>query len=76
MIFLMDFFELRLVDVGVDLCRGDTGMTQHLLDVPQVGSARQQMGRETMPQRVRTNGVSYCGTSSIFFYQFPDRLAS
>jgi hypothetical protein len=36
---LMDFLQSRLIDVSIDLSRRDTGVTEHLLDLPQVGSA-------------------------------------
>jgi len=29
----VDFFESRLIDVGVDLCRGDAGVAEELLDL-------------------------------------------
>ena len=40
-------------DVGVDLGGGDRGVTQHLLQAPQVGPALEQVGRKRVPQHVR-----------------------
>jgi hypothetical protein len=53
--FVVDLFEAGLVDVGVDLSGGDAGVAEHLLDLAQVGSAHEQVGCETVPQRVRTD---------------------
>jgi hypothetical protein len=39
----VDFFQARVIDVGVDLRRGDAGVAQHFLHLSQVGAARQQM---------------------------------
>ena len=41
-------------DVGVDLRRGQRGVTEQLLDAAQVGSALQQVGGHRVPQPVRT----------------------
>ena len=45
----------RHIDVRVNLRRGDAGMAEHLLHLPQIGPAGQQMGGEAVPQRVRTD---------------------
>ena len=39
--------------VRVQLGRGDTRMSEQLLDDPQVGAALEQVRRERVPQRVR-----------------------
>ena len=38
---LVDFFQSRLLDVSVDLRRGDAAVTQHFLNLSQIGSTRQ-----------------------------------
>src|SRR6185437_5858216 len=44
--------EIITVDVRVDLSRSQVGMTQHLLDCPQIGAALQEMRREGVAQGV------------------------
>jgi len=41
-----------MLDMGVDLRGGDTGMTQHHLDRPKVRPMIQKMGGERMPEHV------------------------
>ena len=40
------------VEMGVDLCGRDRGVTQQLLDGPEIRPALQQMGREGVTERV------------------------
>src|SRR6056297_3710294 len=47
----------RVEDMGVDLGRGEIGMTQQRLDHPQVGPARQQMRGKGVAQPVRGHEV-------------------
>lgn len=35
----VDFFESRLINVSIDLRRGDAGMAQEFLDLPQISAA-------------------------------------
>ena len=44
------------VDMGVDLGRADVGVTQQLLDHPQVGPAFQEVGGVGMAQGVGRTG--------------------
>ena len=46
----MNFLQPRMLDVGVDLCRLNTRVAQHFLNVSQVGAAGEKVRRETMPQ--------------------------
>ena len=48
------------VDVGVDLRRGDVGVPEQELHHAQVGSAREQVGREAVPQHVRVDVPEAC----------------
>ena len=45
------------VDVGIDLRRLDGGVTEDLLDHPQVGSTGKKMGCEAMSEGVGGDGV-------------------
>ena len=49
----MDVFKAVLVDVSVNLGRGDVGMTEHKLDGAQICSVCKQVGGEGMAQHVR-----------------------
>ena len=44
--------------VGVQLGRADTRMSEQLLDDPQVGAALEQVRRERVAQRVRADPVA------------------
>jgi hypothetical protein len=48
----MHFFQPRVIDVRVDLRRGDAGVAEHFLDLPQVGPAGQKVRGEAMPERM------------------------
>jgi hypothetical protein len=37
-IFIVDSFQSRLLDVRIDLCRGDTDMTEHHLNRTKIGA--------------------------------------
>ena len=49
----VDLAQLVDRDQGVDLGRGDRGVSEQLLDDADVRSSVEQMGRERVPQRVR-----------------------
>ena len=68
------FLEPRLFHVRVDLRRGDAGVAQHFLDLPQVGAAAEQVRGEAVPQRVRTDRVRQAGARRVPLDQFPDRF--
>ena len=42
----MDFPEMFLINVGVNLRGGDIRMAQHFLDHPQIGTVSEQMSGE------------------------------
>src|SRR5688572_6926755 len=45
------------VDGGIDLGRGKAGVAEELLDRPEVAAARQEVGRERVPEGMRRRGV-------------------
>jgi hypothetical protein len=53
---LDDPLEVEPVDVGVDLRRGHVGVTEQLLDHPEVGATLEEVGGEGVPERVRVGG--------------------
>jgi hypothetical protein len=48
-------FQILPVQVGIDLCGGNTFMAQHFLHGAQVGAAFYQMGGKRMPESMRTD---------------------
>ncbi len=62
----MHLLETALIHMGVDLSRGDVGMTQHLLDDTEVSTIIQEVGGKGMPQEVRVNVFVYpCRFSTL-----------
>src|SRR5918995_1725254 len=53
MCLMVQLHQTFALDRRVALRGRQAGMPQQLLDHPQVGAARQQMGREAVPERVR-----------------------
>ena len=45
-------FEPLLVNVGVNLRRGNVGVAQHLLNDPQIRTISEQVRRKAMPQKM------------------------
>ena len=68
------FFRRDCSTWGVDLRGGDAGVSEHLLHLPQVGAAGQQVRGEAVPQRVRADRGGDAGRGCVFLDQFPDRL--
>jgi hypothetical protein len=56
-IFFMDFAQVRVGDVGVDLGRVDGGVAEELLDGADVGAVAEEVGREGVAERVRRDGA-------------------
>ena len=68
----MDRLQLRLVDVCVDLRRGQIGMTEQLLKDSQIGPTGKQVRRETMAERVRRKMFVNPGDPGVLADQSPD----
>ena len=73
---LVDRFEARRIDVSVDLRRGDAGMPQHFLHLPEVGPAREQVRGEAMPQAMRAAVDVDFGADRVLLEKLPDSLAA
>ena len=69
---IVDFLQSRLIDVRVDLRRGNAGMAEHFLDLAQVGSAGEQMGRETVSHRVGTDRLGGSNANGVLLDEFPN----
>lgn len=63
---LVDFAQMRVGDVSVDLRRGDVAMPEHTLDTPEVGAIHQQVGCKTMAHSVRRDMFSDAGYPGVF----------
>ena len=72
---LVHFLQARLVNVRVDLSRGDAGVSKHFLHLPQVGSADQHVRGKTVTQRVGADGCGGSDPVRVFFDQLPNRFA-
>lgn len=48
----MDFFELRVGQVGVDLSGGDVAVSEHRLDTAQISAVNEQIGGKGVAQSV------------------------
>ena len=68
----MHSFQPLLIDMRIDLCRRNIGVTQHFLNNSQIGAVPQQMRRETVPEKVRVNIFLQPGALRVFFYDLPD----
>ena len=66
------FPELGPVDMGIDLRGTDVGMTQKILNDPQVGAAHEEVGRETVAEFVRVD-VLKAGDGGVLPDDLPDR---
>src|SRR5437773_55146 len=71
----VDALESCLIDMRVDLRRGDAGVTEQLLHLSQVRSAGQEMRRKTMSQRMGADVGVGAGAANVALDQLPDRLA-
>lgn len=76
MVTEVDLFQPRQIDMRVNLCRRNTGMSQHLLHLAEVSPARQQVRGETMSQTMRANRRGDSRDQGILFHQFPNRFTS
>ena len=61
-----------MIDVGVDLGRGDIGMTEHFLNDPQIGTVSKEMRGETVPEQVGV-GIE-TGELGPVMHDLPDPL--
>ena len=68
----MDGFQPLLIDVRVNLRRGNICVPQHFLDDAQVSAVAEQVRRETVPEKMRINIFLQSGVPSMFFHNLPD----
>src|SRR5262249_25920458 len=65
----------RAIDVRVDLRRGDAGVAQQLLHLPQVCAAGQQMRGKAVTERVRADVGAGPNPAGIALHQLPNRFS-
>src|SRR4029079_17685991 len=61
-------------EMRVELCGGDTRMTEQLLDDSKVGAALEQMGRKRVPQGVRADAIGQAGAGGCALHGGPRLL--
>lgn len=66
------FLDVVSIDVGVDLCRSDVGVTEHLLDCAQICTTFEEMRRKGMAEHVRMNVLRDIGADTRFLDDVPD----
>ena len=75
-ILFVQFFEVFLSDVGIDLGRCNIDMPEHYLNRPQIRAAFQQVAGKRVAQHVRGYLFSDAGFKAVAFDQFPKALAA
>ncbi len=68
----VDLLEPRLIDMGVDLRGGETGMAEHLLNCAQVGAMAEQVGRKRVAQKMGPNPFLQARQLRHFLDDLPD----
>ena len=63
----VDFFKTRRVYVRVNLSRCDTFVSEHLLDLAQIGAPLEEMRSKTVPERMRANRFGRANSQRVFF---------
>ena len=61
-----------MVDLRVDLCGADAGMSKQFLQGSYFGSSREHVGREAVTERMRADIAADSNAGGVTFYQFPD----
>ena len=68
----MHSFKPLLIDMRIDLRRGNIGVAQHFLNDPQIGAVAEQMRCETVPKKVWVNIFRQSRASRVLFHDLPD----
>lgn len=64
--FVVDFFEMLVGDVGVDLGGGDVGVAEHSLDGAEIGAVHEEVSGEAVAQSVGRNVLGDAGGAGVF----------
>ena len=68
----MDGFQPLLIDVRVNLRRGNICVPEHFLNDAEISAISEQMRRETVPEKMRINIFLQSGVLGMFFHNLPD----
>ncbi len=63
---LVDFFEVLVGDMGVDLGGGDVGVAEHGLDGAEVSAVHKEIGGEAMAESVGRDVLCDAGFAGVF----------
>lgn len=72
----VDFVQMFVGDVGIDLRRGNVGVAKECLHTTQVGAVFQKISREGVADDVRGHFAGNTSEGGIFFNQTLDRAWS
>lgn len=73
---VVGFFDATLIDVGIDLGRRNVRVPEHFLDDAQIGAVVEEVGGETVAQRVGRDIFFDTRGAGVFFNMHPDGLAA
>lgn len=68
----MNFLDVVSIDVGVDLCRSNVGVTKHFLYCAEICTTLEEMRRKRMAEHMRMNVLRDIGADARFLDDVPD----
>ena len=68
----MDGFQPLLIDMGIYLRCRNIRVPEHFLDDAEVGAISEQVGRETVSEKMWINIFFQSGVPGMFFHDLPD----
>ena len=72
----MHGFQTLLIDMRINLGRGNIGMTEHFLNDAQIGAIAEQVRGKTVPKQMRIDIFFQARLSGNSFYDLPDARCS
>ncbi len=71
---LVDLLKSLVVDVGINLGGGNIGVSEKLLDHPQIGSVLEEVCGKGVAQEVWVDVLFEPGLAGTFLHDFPDTI--
>jgi hypothetical protein len=68
----MNGLQPLLVDMSVNLRRRNVGMSEHLLDDPEIGAVAEKVRRKTVSEQMRIDVRFQAGMPRMLFHNLPD----
>ena len=68
----VNFLDVVSIDVSVDLCRSDVGVTKHFLHCAEICTTFEEMCRKRMAEHIRMNVLCDIGADARFLDDVPD----